>query len=102
MYLDPPYQGTSLNRDHRYFKQLQVDDLITALVELNRRKVPFILSYDGRLGDKTYGQPLPSYLDLTHLDVHLGRSSQSTLLGRMDETVESLYLSNHRPKKDSL
>lgn len=53
----------------------------------------FIVSYDGRTGDKTYGEPLPDSLGLTHIEVHVGRSTQATLLGRDHDTFESLCLS---------
>ena len=51
------------------------------------------MSYDGRLGKKSYGRPLPSKLNLALVELEAGRSSQSTLLGRDEMTVESLYLS---------
>jgi len=53
----------------------------------------FIVSYDGRTGDKIYGEPLPKRLGLVHLEIFTGRSSQATLLGREHVTYESLYLS---------
>ena len=92
-YLDPPYQGTSNGRDSRYVSGVTRERMIEGLEILNAKGVPFILSYDGSLGDKTYGAPLP--IELAHqilLDV--GRSSQATLNGKDEVTVESLYLSN--------
>jgi DNA adenine methylase len=53
----------------------------------------FLLSYDGRTGEKKYGQPLPKELDLFHVEINVGRSSQATLLGKESDTFESLYLS---------
>jgi len=53
----------------------------------------YIVSYDGRRGDKTFGELLPASLDLAHIELDAGRSSQSTLLGRDEVTYESLYLS---------
>ena len=93
VYLDPPYQGTSFTRDHRYYTGVNYDDLVDALSLMNEMQVSYILSYDGRTGDKSHGKPLPETLDLTHYDVHAGRSSQATLLGESHQTVESLYLS---------
>ncbi|GIK58546.1 MAG: DNA adenine methylase [Chloroflexi bacterium] len=93
IYLDPPYQGTSQNKDPRYYSGLDADKLISFLTELNKQQVRFILSYDGRTGGKTYGATLPAALNLYHLEVHAGRSSQSTLLGSVADTYESLYLS---------
>ncbi len=51
------------------------------------------VSYDGRTGAKIFGDPLPTALNLKHLEVYAGRSTQATLLGRADVTYESLYLS---------
>jgi len=93
VYLDPPWQGTSTGRDRRYLEGLDRERLELALAELHLRGVPVLLSYDGRCGDKTYGPPLPDRLGLVRLELHAGRSSQATLLGRTDETVESLYIS---------
>jgi DNA adenine methylase len=93
IYMDPPYQGTSGERDSRYLAGLAFDDFVTALDELNSRGLRYVISYDGRTGDKAHGEPLPRYLKLQHIEVEAGRSTQATLLGREDETVESLYLS---------
>lgn len=93
VYLDPPYQGTSQNKDPRYFSGLNLNELIDFLGELNERQMRFILSYDGRTGEKTYGVGLPASLNLCQIELHAGRSSQSTLLGGNAETYESLYLS---------
>lgn len=95
VYMDPPYQGTSTGSDRRYHQGLNRDRLIAALTKLNQQKVPFILSYDGRCGDKTYGDILPEELNLTHLELIAGRSAQATLSGRADTTIESLYVSRN-------
>jgi DNA adenine methylase len=91
--MDPPYQGVSANRDARYIGLLDFEEFSAALRGLNERKICFILSYDGRTGDKSYGKPMPEYLGLVHIEVEVGRSSQATLLGRSHNTYESLYLS---------
>ena len=36
---------------------------------------------------------MPETLGLVHIEVHAGRSTQATLLGRDHDTYESLYLS---------
>jgi DNA adenine methylase len=95
VYLDPPWQGTSGRRDTRYHQILDLPRLIGQLGDLNRRGVPFLLSFDGRLGDKTYGEALPEELDLARIELAAGRSAQATLSGRTDETVESLYVSRN-------
>lgn len=93
VYMDPPYEGTSTGTDRRYYQQLERERLINTLRELNERDVPFLLSYDGRHGDKTYGEPMPKNLKLKRLEIVAGRSSQATLNGRHVITVESLYVS---------
>lgn len=93
LYLDPPYQGTSFTRDHRYWDGLPYADFVDALELMNRAGQSYIVSYDGRTGTKSHGRPLPDRLRLRRLFLHTGRSSQATLLGRTCETVESLYLS---------
>jgi DNA adenine methylase len=93
VYMDPPYQGTSGNRDGRYIKGLNVETLTELLGRLNERDISYILSYDGHCGDTKYGDALPKKLKLCHLFIDAGVSSQATLLGRSETTFESLYLS---------
>jgi DNA adenine methylase len=93
LYLDPPYLGTSIGRDKRYHRQLGQAELIEGLGQLRARGVRFALSYDGSTGGRHYGPPLPDHLGLTRLLIEAGRSSQATLAGRDELTVESLYLS---------
>ena len=91
--MDPPYQGTSFTRDHRYCSGLSYDEFADALQAMNDRGLSYMASYDGKTGEKSHGKPLPRSLSLTHLHIRTGRSSQATLLGDKLETVESLYLS---------
>lgn len=93
VYMDPPYQGVCTNRDPRYIGILRFDSFCETLRNLNRRGISFIVSYDGKTGDKAHGRPMPMDLKLTHIQIDAGRSSQATLLGRNSKTYESLYLS---------
>ena len=93
VYMDPPYQGISFTRDHRYYNGLSYDEFVDTLQIMNEKEVSYIISYDGQTGGKTHGKLLPHRLSLEHLNIHTGRSSQATLLGYNHETVESLYLS---------
>ena len=93
IYLDPPYMGTSSGRDLRYAEQMTQQRLIVGLEGILARRLSVALSYDGRTGEKVYGPPLPSHLNMSRILINTGRSSQSTLSGRAEETVESLYLS---------
>lgn len=94
IYMDPPYQGVSGERDARYISGLVFDDFVAGLNALNMRGLSYIVSFDGRLGERSYGKTLPASLELRRLELHAGRSSTATLLGRSDVTVESLYLSS--------
>ncbi len=94
LYMDPPYQGTSGGRDARYCSGVDLAALTGFLAELNAQGAMFVLSYDGRKGSKTYGRTLPEELNLVHVFIEAGRSTQSTLLGQQDVTYESLYLSS--------
>lgn len=94
VYMDPPYQGVCGNRDQRYLPRVDHNEFCDELAKLNDRNIMFVVSYDGRTGTKTYGEPLPDFLELAHLEIRAGRSTQATLLGRPDVTYESLYLSS--------
>lgn len=93
VYMDPPYQGVCGERDSRYFAGISFDDFASALETLNHKNVRYLVSYDGRSGNRSYGKSLPARLNLTLVEIEAGRSSQATLLGRSEMTVESLYLS---------
>lgn len=99
VYMDPPYQGVCGNRDTRYLASVQYCEFVEVLEKLNARHIRYIVSYDGRTGDKVHGVKLPEHLELTHMELNAGRSSQSTLLGRSDATFESLYLSSSLSKE---
>lgn len=92
VYMDPPYLGISIGRDKRYHRQLMREELVVGIEDLRRRDIPFALSYDGMTGGREYGPPLPESLGLTRLLLRAGTSSQATLSGRNEETVESLYV----------
>jgi len=93
IYMDPPYQGVCGERDPRYLKAVLFDEFVETLEMLNHRDIRYMVSYDGRTGDKVHGQRLPDNLRLHLIELDAGRSSQATLLGRDEVTIESLYLS---------
>jgi DNA adenine methylase len=92
-YLDPPYQGVSSVRDHRYMRGLDRREFEKHLSGAVNAGISFILSYDAVTEGKEYGDAISPELGLTHLHVIAGRSSQATLQGISKVTVESLYLS---------
>ena len=93
IYMDPPYQGTSNQRDSRYLAGIGFNEFVENLKLLNIKGVPFLLSYDGKLGNKSYGNDLPVSLNLHKIMIEVGRSTTSTLLGNKAITYEALYLS---------
>ena len=95
VYMDPPYQGVCTGRDPRYYETINFDEFIEQIEQLNARNVPFIISYDGRKGDKVYGKEIPESLGVKRIEIDAGRSTQSTLLGINENTYESLYLSKN-------
>lgn len=94
IYMDPPYQGVSNVRDHRYIAGLSYDEFVIALKNLNKRGIDYIISYDGSLGEKKYGQDLPPELGLIRYDLNAGLSTQALYLGKKLDTYEALYVSN--------
>ncbi|MCW5235064.1 DNA adenine methylase [Verminephrobacter eiseniae] len=93
IYMDPPYQGTGVNGGFNYAGNIEFDRFVISLLELNRKNISYILSYDGRTGNKTFGNPLPDDLGLTKIEINAGRSSQATLLNRNEITYEAVFLS---------
>ena len=93
IYMDPPYQGVSNTRDSRYYSGIDFYDFVEALDNLNRRGIDFLVSYDGKCGDKQYGEDLPKELELQKVLLNAGLSSQSILLGKKEITYKALYVS---------
>lgn len=93
VYMDPPYQGVCNTRDKRYFSGIDYNEFVEAVDTLNRRGIDFLISYDGKCGDRQYGDDLPSELGLEKIMLKAGLSSQGLLLGRKDVTYEALYIS---------
>jgi len=95
VYMDPPYQGVCGDKDSRYYSGISFDDFVLALEKLNQTGIRFAISYDGKRGDKIFGNELPIELNLKKIELEVGRSSQATLLGKDEITIESLYLSSN-------
>ncbi len=101
IYMDPPYHGTTYGTDKRYASGLERERLIEGLHHLDAQSIPYILSYDGQMGDKVYGEPLPPTVNADRLAIHAGRSSQATISGKVAETIESLYVSRSLNAQDA-
>jgi len=57
------------------------DEFVEALEVLNARDISYIVSYDGRTGEKVHGRSLPRDLRLRHIELEAGRSSQRLCWG---------------------
>jgi DNA adenine methylase len=99
IYMDPPYQGVSNAKDHRYFAGVDFDQFVESIESLNKRGIDFIISYDGECGEKGYGNELPQDLLCKKILLIAGLSTQSTLLGKRDTTFEALYISKNLIKR---
>lgn len=93
VYMDPPYQGVTNVRDHRYFAGVPFDEFAQAVETLNRKGVDYLISYDGVCGGKEYGEELPKSLNCKKVMLNAGVSSQALLLGKKSVTFEALYVS---------
>ena len=93
VYMDPPYQGVSNVRDSRYLAGIDFNSFVEAVDNLNSKGIDFLISYDGKCGDRQYGEDLPSELGLHKVLLNAGLSSQSILLGKRETTFEALYVS---------
>ena len=95
IYMDPPYTGTSNTKNPRYYQGLDLKRFIKNLYKLDKRGISYIISFDGRLGDRVYGEDLPNDLNVNKVEINAGRSAQATLSGKNEVTIESLYVSKN-------
>ena len=93
LYMDPPYQGVSEVRDSRYLSGVPFAEFVEALRELNRKRIEYLISYDGVCGDRGYGEELPEDLQCKKFMLCAGLSTQATFLGKTEMTFEALYVS---------
>ncbi len=89
IYLDPPY----FNTKGRYFGKINYDEFILYLEDLNKKRINFVLSYDGMRGNNNYLKNLPKNLYKKHLFLTSGNSSFKKVMSKKCEEVkESVYL----------
>lgn len=93
VYMDPPYQGVTNVRDNRYFAGVPFDEFAQAIEILDRKRIDYLISYDGTCGGKEYGEELPKSLHCEKIMLNAGVSSQALLLGKKSITFEALYVS---------
>ena len=89
LYLDPPY----FNTKGRYFGTIDYELFLSFLEDLNKRRIKYILSYDGMRGNSIYLKDLPKTLYKRHLFLESGNSSFRKVMDKKCEVVkESVYL----------
>lgn len=93
VYLDPPYQGVSKTRDNRYLAGISFNEFANAVKLLDNKGIDYLISYDGKCGNKAYGKDLPNNLHCQKIMLNAGLSTQSLLLGKKSTTFEALYIS---------
>ena len=89
VYLDPPYFHTK----GRYFGAIDFEKFLEYLEDLNKRNIKYLLSFDGKRGDKDYTVSLPKELYKRHEFLPSGNSTFKKVIDKKNEIVlESLYL----------
>ncbi|WP_024621590.1 DNA adenine methylase [Metaclostridioides mangenotii] len=89
VYLDPPYFSTK----GRYFGTIDYSDFIEYLYDLKKRKINYILSYDGTRDDISYIVDIPKDLYNEHILLESGNSTFRKVIDKKIEKVyESLYI----------
>ena len=89
VYLDPPYFHTK----GRYFGTIDFNRFLEYLEDLNRRGIKYLLSFDGKRGEKDYTVDLPKELFKRHEFISSGNSTFKKVIDKETEKVfESLYL----------
>ncbi len=89
IYLDPPYFHTK----GRFFGTIEFEEFLEYLKALNQKRIKFVLSYDGRRGEKTYSVPMPKSLYKRRYLISSGNSPFKKVIDKTAEMVEeALYL----------
>jgi DNA adenine methylase len=92
VYLDPPYMGNK----GRYQKiDFDFDELWATLEDLNKKKILWILSLDGKSGDRNYSKALQEPLKLSKQSFLLDGENSAfprLLNNRLDKVKESLFI----------
>lgn len=100
VFLDPPYAGTK----GRYMPEaFGLDCFYLELERLNRVGAKWILTFDGRAGQRTYDNtPVPRDLYSHQIEMQTGNSPFTKLMNTsLDAVVESVYL-NFEPVSKTL
>lgn len=89
VYLDPPYAGNK----QRYSDNLDLSRFLEDLEKLNTKGVKWMLSFDGRRGNRSLIHNIPKPLYKRHMLLSSGNSAVNKVLnGPVEAVEESLYL----------
>jgi DNA adenine methylase len=90
IFFDPPYGGTK----GRYTKEkFDLNNFFNELARLNDRDVKWILTFDGKAGNRTYKYELPLNLYCHKIYIQTGHSPFAKLMNTsIDNVNESVYL----------
>lgn len=89
MYLDPPYYHTK----GMYYGSIDYGDFLDFLENTNSRGIMYIMSFDGKRGEKDYAVEIPKELYKRHELIPSGNSSFNRVMGNKNVAVyDSLYL----------
>ena len=89
IYLDPPYAENK----QRYIDEINIDVLFTELENLNRKRINWALSFDGRRGSKKVINTIPKELYKHHILINSGNSAVNKVLNsNIEQVEESLYI----------
>src|SRR5574344_244002 len=88
IYLDPPYFHTN----SMYYGNIDYDEFVDLLRALNHKHIRFMLSYDGKRGDKSLEVDLPQDVYKNHIFINSGLYSFNRLQNKNVFVQESLYM----------
>ena len=96
VFLDPPYGGTK----GRYTAdKFNVDELYEVLEELNRRNVKWMLTFDGKSGERDYNYALPEELYKECFGINTGNTVFTKTQNKKLEKIEERVYINYKTQK---
>lgn len=97
VFLDPPYAGTK----GRYLPGgFSLDEFCEQLRRLNKIGAKWVLTFDGKAGERQYAASIPENLYKVKLALATGNSPFTRLMKTsVDQVVESVYLNFEPPAK---
>ncbi|MEA3341200.1 MAG: hypothetical protein U9R15_14650, partial [Chloroflexota bacterium] len=95
VFLDPPYGG---NRGRYLPTDFNLSEFYDELQRLNTTGAKWVLTFDGRAGNRSYTTSVPSALYKARLALPTGNSPFTKLMKKgIDAVVESVYLNFEPP-----